>query len=155
MVFLFEVSGANYSTTPSGLICTDASTGQQRWKVATSGDVRRWPVFFQPDLMIFEAGWGTASTLAAVNTTSGQILWQTPRDTASNFIIQGNEVYSIDINGVLAARDAVDGHEVGQIKFSGPQLDVDHAAQYWVAASDTMLFAYFGDSQELIAFACD
>jgi outer membrane protein assembly factor BamB len=152
--FLFEVSGARYSTTPVSLICTDASTGQQRWKVTTS-DVRRWPVFFQSDLMIFEAGWGTASTLAAVNTTSGQILWQTLRDIASNFVVQGNAVYSIGINGALTARNAADGHEVGQITFSGTLLDVDHATQYWVSASDSMLFVYFGDSQELIAFARD
>ncbi len=151
--FLFEVSGANYSTTPVDLTCTDASTGQQRWKVATTGDVRRWPVFFQPDLMIFEAGWGGASTLAVVNTTSRQILWQTPRDIASNFVVQGNTVYSIDTGGVLTARDAVDGHEVGQIKFSGTPLDVDHATQYWVTSTDSMLFVYFGDSQELVAFA--
>jgi len=110
--FLFEVSGASYSTTPIELICTDASSGQQRWKISTSGSVRRWPVFFQPDLMIFEAGWGTASTLAAVNTAAGNILWQTPRDIASNFVVQGNAVYSIDINGVLTTRDAVDGREV-------------------------------------------
>jgi outer membrane protein assembly factor BamB len=153
--FLFEVSGASYSTTPIELICTDASSGQQRWKISTSGSVRRWPVFFQPDLMIFEAGWGTASTLAAVNTAAGNILWQTPRDIASNFVVQGNAVYSIDINGVLTTRDAVDGREVGQMKFSGAPLDVDHATQYWVAASDSMLFVYFGDSQELIAFVRD
>lgn len=69
--FLFEVSGVNYSTTLQGLACTDARTGQERWIVTTSGDVYRWPVFFRPDLMIFEAGWGNTSTLAAVNTTSG------------------------------------------------------------------------------------
>jgi hypothetical protein len=153
--FLFEVSGASYSTTAIDLSCTDASSGQQRWKIATSGDVRRWPVFFQPDRMIFEAGWGTASTLAAVNTTSGHILWQTPKDIASNFVVQGNAVYTIDINGVLTSRNAVDGHEVGQMKFSGAPPDVDHATQYWVAASDSMLFVYFGDSQELIAFVRD
>jgi outer membrane protein assembly factor BamB len=105
--------------------------------------------------MVFEAGWGTASTLAAVNATSGHVLWQTPRDIASNFVVQGNAVYSIDINGILTARDAVDGHEVGQIKFSGMLLDVDHATQFWVAASDSLLFVYFGDSQELIALARD
>jgi outer membrane protein assembly factor BamB len=153
--FLFEVSGVNYSTSLQGLVCTDARTGQERWKVTTSGNVYRWPVFYQPDLMIFEAGWGTISTLAAVNTTSGQMLWQTSRDIASNFVIQGSAVYSIDINGTLVARDAADGHEVGQIQFSGTPLDVDHAMQYWVAASDSMLFVYFGDSQELIAFASD
>jgi outer membrane protein assembly factor BamB len=153
--FLFEVFGAGYFTTPQGLICIEAITGQQRCRISAIDNVRRWPVFFQSDLMILEEGWGTASTLAAVNTDAGNILWQTPRDIASNFVVQGNTVYSIDTNAVLTARDAVDGREIGQLRFRGARLDVDHAAQYWVAGNDSMLFVYFGDSQELIAFARD
>lgn len=153
--FLFEVSTSDYFTTPEDLTCTDASTAQQRWRVATSGSVRRWPVFFHPDLMIFEAGRNAGATLTAVNADSGQVLWKTPADIASNFVIEGNAVYSISVAGVLTTRAVKDGHETGRLTFSGGRLDVDHASQYWVTADDSRMFVYFGDSQELIALARD
>ena len=92
-------------------------------------------------------------SLSGLDPRTGKELWHTSeQNIASNFVVIGNTIYAISKDAALVAYDAFTGREVGRIVFSGGSLDIDHAAQYWLIASDSKVSIYFGDSQELIAF---
>jgi hypothetical protein len=133
--------------------CTDIETHRPVWQISLG-----WPMrdaqLVDSRVMVVSAGNGYRNLLAGIDQTSGQILWSQPdRDIVSNFVVVNGAVYALTANSAMVQYDAITGNEIGRMEFSGESLDTDLGNQYWLLATDTEIFVYLGDSQELIAFS--
>lgn len=138
---------------PTNLFGVDSHTGNVLWRSSVKGAVRGWPVFISPEETIISTG-SLLQTISAINPTSGEVIWQSPEASViSNFVVMDNAVYSITPGAALIAQDTLTGRSIGRIQFGGGPLDATDANEDFVFADHSMLFVYFGDSQELIAFA--
>ena len=133
------------------LSCVNNNTDKGSWETPTRGQVTKWPVFVNPETMIFAIG-SSFKSIRAVDLTSGRVLWQTPMEATCNMAVVNGVVYSIRTDATLVAHDAPTGHQIGLLQFSNGPFQRQQGAEYWVVAGDSMLFVYLGDSQELIAF---
>lgn len=149
---LFKAGAVEYHDDLRSLFSVDSATGNVLWRSTVKGPVRGWPVFVNPETMIVATG-SLLKTISAVDLTSGQVMWRTPEaSVTSNFVVVDDIVYSVTPGAALAAQDALTGRSIGQIQFSGGPLNATDANEDFVFADHSMLFVYFGDSQELIAF---
>lgn len=132
---------------------TDRASGMTRWQVQIDDSPETWPILTD-SLVLFS--WGVFPRLIAVDRLTGNLQreWEYERGLVSNFVMSQNVVYAIRSDGVLVGISPRTGKEEGHIKFAPSQTESNvRTIAYWVAASEDKVFAYFGDSQELIAFS--
>jgi outer membrane protein assembly factor BamB len=138
------------------LLSIDCGTNRSEWQITTRASVgtHRWPAFIDSAIMVFATGPHLVS-LRAVDPTTGQAVWSTAEEIASNFVIVNSEIYALKADARLVAYDVRTGHEVEKLQLSGGSLDVAHASEYGLSAVSDTLLVYLGDSQELIVFGRD
>ena len=131
------------------LWAVERGTNEILWKLP-----RRWvdvktPPVMVDDYLILTNDW----VLLVLNPETGEVLWQQP-DIESNPIVLDNVVYVIATDGSIRAYNLTDGQEVGRIQMAPP---VTIASRYSYALNanprDKMIYAYYGDSKEIIVFA--
>lgn len=150
-VFL-KTSSAEYRDDMNHLVKASADTHEPIWQSPAKGSINGWPVLVDPDIMIVMTG-NYLHKLIAIDVTTGQVVWQMPKEAiVSNFVIADDIIYSIEAHATLSARELSTGRIIGQIKFSGGDLDVNHGLAYTVIVDDAVLLIYLGDSQDLFAF---
>ncbi len=130
--------------------CVNANTNQALWPNPAPDSAQMWPVFVNPETMIYTSV-SYEKAIVAVDIASGRVLWQTTRNVTSNIAVVNGIVYSLRTDAALVAQDALTGHQIGLLQFNNGPLQKQYGTEYWVVAGDSMLFVYFGDSQELIA----
>ena len=134
------------------LWAVDRHTGRTLWQVSTNGWIRHWPILTDSTVILSGAQLpGEPVELYAVDIKTGAIVWRYAGRCMSNFVLTNNTIYAIREDTALVGIDLQTGREVGAIRFTTTQAEDN--IQYWVAATINRVFAYFGDSQELIAFA--
>jgi len=152
----FKRGNIYYSgTCGTGIInCLDAINGQSGetlWSNDFEGGLFRWPIFMD-DIMFVNAG----GQLVAVNTETGEFVWQS---TAGNFVTEmalGNELlYAIRDDATIVGINPKTGDQEGVIEII-PEQNIEYtggyAPYYTIAASDKFVAAYYSNSQELIVF---
>ncbi len=146
---LWRTAQMNYRDDCRRLSAVDRASGNVIWQVAIKACIDFWPEAVDAE-MFFTSRDGE---LFALDITTGSVLWRYPKTCYSNSAVMGGIVYAIRADGILVGINPKTGSEVGTIEFS-PGSDGDGGVPtYWVAADGKRLFAYFGDSQELIAFS--
>jgi outer membrane protein assembly factor BamB len=144
---LWRTAQVDYRDDCKYLSAVDRSSGRIIWKIAVKDCVSFWP-----DSVDSEKVFSTvAGELFAADIAAGEVLWRYPKKCYSNSAVMGGIVYTIRADGILVGINQKTGNEVGTIEFS-PVGKGDGIPTYWVATDGKRLFAYFGDSQELIAF---
>ena len=99
---------------------------------------------------------GIFPKLQAINTNTGDQIWEYNEKLVSNIGLSQGIIYAIQIDGDLVAIDPNTGREIGYVKFSPLRTETTSRTKaYWVATTDKNVFVYFGDSRELIAFSID
>ena len=140
------------SPTLRSLQATDARTGNVLWQ-ATFREAVAAPVFSERYLLVRTGKW--VGRVTALDPDSGAVLWETSDNVISNVAIAGSAVYYITMDGNLIAADASRGVELGHISF-GPDVPVvyehGHYFGYHVAATQSSVIAYMGDSAQLFAY---
>ncbi len=140
-----------YVTNSYDLTSVDSQSGQTHWSIKI-GTSRGHPILVDPQVLVFQEG-DFLTSLVGVDPTSGRKLWETKQSNiVSNFIAIGGIVYAITTESAIIAIDVTSGRIVGQMAFSSGPLDVEHSPEYWLLTQDSKVFAYFHDSQELLAF---
>lgn len=90
--------------------------------------------------------------LLVLELESGQIRWQ-KSGFVSNAAVIGNTVYAIANNGSISAYDLISGQRLGEVEVK-PSVTDTHLYSYALIANekDQLLYAYYGDSEEILAF---
>lgn len=150
---LLTTAKIEYKGEWSKLLAFDRYSGQQIWQTPLSGYPQLWPVLVESNLLIATYNdQGSIAGLHSIDATNGSLNWYALKDDLiSNFAVIDRTVYAIRRNGDIVGLDLDTGQEVGTIKFNTSQTDANQNA-YWLTANGRKLFAYFGDSRELIAF---
>jgi outer membrane protein assembly factor BamB len=130
----------------------DRSSDRTLWQVQVNGWTPDWPIL-SDSLIILSSHQlpGEPVELYAVDVRTGAIVWQYAGRCLSNFVLTNNTIYAIREDTALVGIDSHTGREVAAMRFATTKAADD--TRYWVAATINKVFAYFGDSQELIAFA--
>ena len=103
-------------------------------------------------LVIGISGYGFTN-IYAVDALSGYIVWIYSEKIISNVTQVGEILYAIRDDGDLVGIDLYSGKEIGSVIFSqkrNPDGGISEA--YVISSYDNSLYAYWGDSQEIIAF---
>jgi outer membrane protein assembly factor BamB len=122
------------------------------WQTNLGGVPQKFPwlhdnlsiVYFKNDRTVFDG-------LAGLDRSTGSLIWDRPGEFFSNFIIVDDLLYVISKEADVLVINPENGQTVGQAEFSPDTIDIAHPISA-VAADRDMLYVYFGDSQELIAF---
>ncbi len=134
------------------LWAVDRSSGRTLWQAKIGGWSPHQPILTNSLIILSSNQFSGASFgLYAVDIRTGAIVWQYAGRCLSNFVLTNNTIYAIREDTAIVGIDLQTGKEVGAIRFATTRAADD--TQYWVAATINRVFAYFGDSQELIAFA--
>lgn len=122
------------------------------WQTNLGGVPRKFP-WIQDDLLIvyFENDRTVFDGLAGLNLATGDLIWSRSSEFLSNFVIIDSLLYVISKKADVLAINPENGQTVGQAEFSPNTVDTAHPIS-GVAGDENMLYIYFGDSQELIAF---
>lgn len=130
----------------------DRSSGRTLWQAKIGGWSPHQPILTNSLIILSSNQFSGASFgLYAVDVRTGAIVWQYAGRCMSNFVLTNNTIYAIREDTALVGIDPQTGKEIGAMRFAATKAAND--AQYRVAATINKVFAYFGDSQELIAFA--
>ena len=144
---LWRTALVDYRDNCRRLSAIDRAFGSVRWQIPDPHCVQFWPDSAD-SVKVFSGGWGD---LFAADVVTGEVLWRYPKKCQSYAVVMGDIVYVIREDGILVGIDQKTGNEVGTLEFS-PASKSDEVLTY-LAADGKRLFAYFGDSQELIAFS--
>ena len=133
------------------LLSIDNQSGQTLWTVKTRGMSGK-PSLTDANVLVIQSG-PFLTKLVGLDPASGKMLWQTAEENiASNFLVLADTVYALTTKPAIVGYDVLTGHEKNRLTFGGEALDVQHAPNFWLLSDDSHVFAYFSDSQELIAF---
>jgi outer membrane protein assembly factor BamB len=90
------------------------------------------------------------STLYISKLDIGEILWQ-QSEIVSNPVVLDNRVYAMAVDASIRAYDLGNGEEVGILQIE-PPVTTDAGYALTANLADKMIYAYYGDSEEIIAF---
>lgn len=156
---LLITSQTEYQGECGKLLAVDRHTTEVGWQIElTGGCPEPWPLLIGSNLLVHTSAdyrgsvTNRISGLYLIDTTSGIINWRALEgEIISNPAVIDRTIYAIRRNGDIVGIDLDTGQEVGTIQFNISQTDPRQNA-YWLAANGRQLFAYYGDSRELIAF---
>jgi outer membrane protein assembly factor BamB len=127
----------------------DWQTDELVWRLETHGPIGPQAVVSSETLFVTS---GLPFQLTAVDLRSGRTLWSYPERIYSNVVSSGRTVYALRGDGRLVALDASSGETIGAVELD-PALATGEGRMptYWLAACDSSLYLYIGESSELIA----
>jgi outer membrane protein assembly factor BamB len=125
----------------------ERGTGRTLWHIPIGDlDTVATPALAN-DLLVITSG----SDLLVLGLYTGEVLWRAP-EVLSNPVVLGSTVYVIAVDGSIRAYELSSGRAFGFLKVE-PSVTLNQYTYGMLANEiDGMIYAYYGDSQELIAF---
>jgi outer membrane protein assembly factor BamB len=100
----------------------------------------------------FEERTGIFDGIMAVNLNTGEIIWRRSGEFSSNFIIIDDLLYVISGDAKILTLDPSNGKTLGFLQVLPANVANQTHRNTGIAGNSDMLYVYFEDSQELIAF---
>lgn len=114
--------------------------------------LHKFPEIYDSIIVIkFESRTSPFSGLAGVNLSTSELMWQRLNEFYSNFVIVDDLLYVVSKEANILVLDPKSGRTVGYAELSPNSVDTRHPISA-IAVNEKMLYVYFVDSQELIAF---
>ena len=130
---------------------TSRMTSLTVWEAPIEGPFNHWPIIVYRDKLIISTG--IFPTARAIDKADGIPLWDYEHELVSNLILHGDMIYGIRTDASLISIDPETGDQIGQVSMTPRGTEFgSRTTAYWVAAFDDMVYTYYGDSRELIAF---
>lgn len=123
------------------------------WETTLFGEPQIFPEIYK-DVLIVRTNnpkFTLFGGLAAVDLETGELIWQRNSEFYSNFIIHDDRIYVVSKEAAILILDPTTGQTVGYAKLVPSNIDINYPIGA-IAANDDMLYVYFYDSRELIAF---
>ena len=126
--------------------------GEVIWKTDLSGQPQKFPYLYNDVAIVrVEDKWTVFARLVGVNIKTGKLLWQRDVEFYSNSIIFDSQIYVVSKEADILVLDPETGHTLGFADLLPDKVDTVHPTSA-VAVNKDMLYVYFADSGELIAF---
>ncbi len=148
--YILALAGNVYLGTADGwLWAIDRANNKPLWHIPAPMRRIRPPPVVVNDLLVVANG----SDLQVLKLWTGEILWQKQAYALSNPVVWENVVYVIAEDASIRAHDLISGRELGRVEMS-PAVTTPATDSYalTVNAGDGSIYAYYGDSEEIIAF---
>jgi outer membrane protein assembly factor BamB len=147
---LFKTSGSDYWADTKSLWAVN-QTHQEQWRIEIDDQVQYNPLLIDSKL-IFASG--IFSDVVCVDNASGYQIWKYQEKIVSDLAAWQGIVYVISTDAAIVGIDASTGKEIGHINVEPRVTETSSRSNaYLITISEGMLFVYYGDSQELIAFS--
>lgn len=130
-------------------IAADLETGKELWHIPRSDQINSWPVL-RYETLIIPVGTSLRNKIIAVDTKTGERLWETEKEFVSNVVLYNDNLYALRNDATLVKFAFTTGQIEQEIPFE-PALTSGGERAYLLASDEERLFVYFGDSQELFA----
>lgn len=148
---LLKTSTFDYRTDGEMLWAINSETQQEQWKVAIDNRIEYQPLLVDSKL-IFASG--IFSDMIGIDNISGRQIWKYEDKIVSDLTTYNEIVYAIRADAAIVAVDSTTGEGVGYIDIEPRVTETSSRSHaYLIVVSEDMLFVYYGDSQELIAFS--
>lgn len=148
---LLKTPTYDYWTDGEMLWAINTEAKHEQWKVAIDNRVEYQPLLVDSKL-IFASG--IFSDVIGIDNISGDQIWKYKDKIVSDLTAISGTVYAIRTDAAIVGIDSATGEEVGYIGVEPRATETSSRSNaYLIAVSEDMLFVYYGDSQELIAFS--
>ncbi len=122
------------------------------WQTNLSGRPQKFPRIYDNMLIVrVENDRTVFDGIAGLDLETGKFIWQRVGEFFSNFVIADNLLYVISKEANILVIDPQTGKTVGSAQLLPDSVDTFYPVSA-LAANENMLYVYFYDSQELIAF---
>jgi outer membrane protein assembly factor BamB len=122
------------------------------WRTNLAGPPQKFPQIYDDMLIVrFENDRTVFGGLVGLDLTTGKLVWEHPGEFYSNFVIADNLLYVISKEAEILLLDPKTGQTVGVAELLPSSVDTFHPISA-ISVNESMLYVYFTDSQELIAF---
>lgn len=147
---VLRTSSNDFWTDGKSLWATDRSDRQSQWTLSITDPLQHQPLLINSQFVFAS---GIFSDVFGVDSVTGIQSWKYERRIVSNLAAVGEIIYAIREDATLVGINASTGDEIGHIAFSRATTESGtRSTTYWVAATGSAIYVYFGDSHELIAF---
>jgi outer membrane protein assembly factor BamB len=147
---LLETSDFDYWTDIKSLWSVNKNH-QEQWRIKIDARVQYNPLVIGSRL-IFASG--IFSDVICVDNISGRQIWKYGDKIVSDLAARQGIIYAVRTDAAIVGIDSTTGKEVGYIGIEPRVTETSSRSHaYLLAVSEDMLFVYYGDSQELIAFS--
>lgn len=150
--FLLHTDSIDYWTSRDFIRAVNHQTREEQWRITLDERVWQQPILFGNEF-IFASG--IFSDVIAVNKNTGSQIWKYDKKTVSNLAVDSESVYAIREDAAIVAINVYTGRETGHINIS-PEFTEERGSRsipFLITAARDMVFVYYGDSQEIIAFS--
>lgn len=151
-VILLLTSKSSYWTDRKNVWTVQNHATEPNWTFAIENPVQHQPLLVNNNF-IFASG--IFSKIIAINSITGDQIWNYDKKIVSNLSTDMKVVYAIRQDAVIVGINPSTGGEIGftTIFPNYTEEQGTRAISFKVTATDNMIFVYYGDSQEIIAFS--
>jgi outer membrane protein assembly factor BamB len=148
---LLSTMDYEYWTDAETLWAINTKSKHEQWRVTLDNRIEYEPLF---DDSIFIFASGIFSDIVAIDNISGKQTWKYQDKVVSDLTIKDGVLYAIKADAAIVGINPETGNEVGSINLE-PQFTESgsRSLAFLIAVYENLLFTYYGDSQELIAFS--
>jgi outer membrane protein assembly factor BamB len=126
--------------------------GEIVWETTLDGRPQKFPEIYGDILLVLvDNDKKVFDGLAGLNLETGDLVWSRPDEFFSNFVIVDDLLYVISGKAEILILDPQNGQTVGSAELLPGSVYTAQSTSA-IAVNENMLYAYFLDSQELIAF---
>lgn len=148
---LLKTPDFDYWTDIKSLWSINKKVNQEQWKIKIDNRVEYEPLLIDSKLTFAS---GIFSDVICVDNISGRQIWKYGDKIVSDLVARQGIIYAIRTDAAIVGIDSTTGKEMGYIGVEPRVTETSSRSHaYLIAMSEDMLFAYYGDSQELIAFS--
>lgn len=152
--FDFAIANIDFRRSDQWLLAIDAKTSNVLWSMpfTNSGNYVLNLLILVDDLVVMTLRTFGPGTLIVYEPTTSNVLWQTAGVITAPVVLN-DIVYVMTVDGRIKAYELRSGSGIG-VLIVNPQVTGHSNNGYNLTGDESrnLLFAYYGDSQELIAF---
>ncbi len=126
--------------------------GEIVWQTSLKGPPQKFP-YIDNDMLIvrFDNDRAVFDGLAGLDLITGELIWQRADEFYSNFVIHNDLLYVVSKEAKILVLDPKSGQTVGYAELLPNNVSTIYPISA-IAVNEDMLYVYFRDSWELIAF---
>lgn len=149
--FLSNIEGDDWLVSKDKQIIL-ANGEEIMWQTELNGAPQKFPYIYKNMVIVrFENDRSVFDGIAGISLSNGELLWQRPDEFYSNFVISEDLLYVISKDVSILVLDPENGKTVGYAELQPNNIWNIHPVSA-IAVNENMLYVYFTDSGELIAF---
>lgn len=148
---LLSTTDYEYWTDAETLWAINTNSKHEQWRVTLDNRVEYEPLV-NDSIFIFASG--IFSDIIAIDNISGKQAWKYQDKVVSDLAIKDGTLYAIKADATIIGINSKTGNEVGFINLKPQSTESgSRSLAFVIAVYENLLFTYYGDSQELIAFS--